>query len=251
MRHVWRECNFEPADIKNISMKIGETNSLRKTARLAGLFWILSSAAIFFNLQIVRSKLFFPNDAASIADNIIADESLYRAGIAVYLFAQLFLLCFGVTIFRLFKGVNKTWSSFFLSSILLTVALAFVNAFFKIGALIILKKPDYLGIFHAEQLTAMMMFSFRLSDAGQLFLEIFWGLYLFALGLLFLRSGYIPKILGLLLIIQSIIYPFNTFTKLVIPQFYPAIISQLTVIFGAIGAPAMFWLLIKGAKKTY
>jgi hypothetical protein len=233
-------------------MKTGEINSFKKTARLAGLFWILSSAAIFFNLQIVRSKIFFPNDAASIADNIIANELFYRAGIACYLFAQLFLLCFGLTIFRLFKEVNKTWSSFFLSSILLTVALAFVNAIFKIGALILLKKPDYLGIFQAEQLKAMMMFSFRLSDAAQLFLEIFWGLYLFALGLLFLRSRFVPKILGFLLIIQSTIYPFNTFTKLVIPQFYPGIISQLTVIFGAIGAPAMFWLLIKGAKaKSY
>ncbi|HYM95611.1 MAG TPA: DUF4386 domain-containing protein [Chitinophagaceae bacterium] len=230
-------------------MEIGEINSVKKTAKLAGLFWVLSAAAIFFNLQIVHSKIFFPNDAASIATNIIANESLYRAGIASYLFAQLFLLCFGLTIFRLFKGVNKTWSSFFLSAILLTVALAFVNAVFRIGALLLLKKPDYLGVFQAEQLNAMMMFSFRLSDAGQLFLEIFWGFYLFALGLLFLRSGFVPKILGFLLIVQSIIYPFNTFTKLVIPQFYPAIISQLTIIFGAIGAPTMFWLLIKGAKE--
>jgi uncharacterized protein DUF4386 len=230
-------------------MKIGETISLKKTAKLAGLFWVLSSLATFFNLQIVRSKLFFPNDAASIAANIIDNESLYRAGIAGYLFAQLFLLCFGLTIFRLFKDANKTWSTFFLSSILLTVALAFVNAVFKIGALLLLKRTGYLGIFQPEQLNAMMMFIFKLSDSGQLFLEIFWGLYLFTLGLLFLRSGFVPKILGLLLIIQSIIYPLNTFTKLVIPQFYPSIISQLTVIFGAIGAPAMFWLLIKGAKE--
>jgi len=228
---------------------MGEINSLKKTAKLAGLFWVLSSLAIFFSLQIVHSKLFFPNDATSIAAKIIANESLYRAGIAGYLFAQLFLLCFGLTIFRLFKEVNKTWSTLFLSSILLTAALAFVNAVLKIGALLLLKKPGYLDVFQAEQINGMMMFLLRLTDSGQLFLEIFWGLYLFSLGLLFVRSGFVPKIFGGLLIIQSIIYPFNTFTKLVIPQFYPAIISQLTLIFGIIGAPSMFWLLIKGAKE--
>lgn len=225
-------------------------NSLKKTARLAGLFWVLSAATTFFNLQVVRLKLIVPGDAAATANNILANESLFRAGITSNLFSQLFLLFFGLTIFRLFKGVNKTWATVFLTSIVMTVTIAIVNVLNRIAALVLLSKVDYLNVFQQEQLNAMMMIFLRLNDHGQLLLEIFWGLFLFALGLLIVKSRFVPRILGILLIIQSFAFPINTFTKLLIPQFYPAIITQLTLLlFAPLGVPTMFWLLIKGVKE--
>jgi hypothetical protein len=131
----------------------------------------------------------------------------------------------------------------------MTVALAVVNVLNRIAGLVLLRKVDYLSVFQQEQLQALMMIFLRLNDYGQLLLEIFWGLFLFALGLLIVRSRFVPRFLGILLIIQSFAYPTNTFTKLLIPQFYPVIITQLTLLFGALSAPTMFWLLIKGVKE--
>ena len=79
-------------------------NSSKKTARLAGLLWLLTAATAGFSLVYVRSKLVVFGDAAATASNIIAFESLFRAAIASYILSQIVSLFFGVTIFRLFKG---------------------------------------------------------------------------------------------------------------------------------------------------
>jgi hypothetical protein len=224
-------------------------NSLKKTARLAGLFWVLSAATTFFNLQIVRLKLIVPGDAAAIANNILAHEFLFRIGVASNLLSQVFLLFFGLVIYRLFNGVNKIWATVFLTAILMTVSITFANTVNYVAPLVVLSKAGYLNVFQQEQRHAMMMIFFRLNDYGQLLLEIFWGLFLFALGLLIVKSRFVPRILGIFLIIQSFVFPFNTLTKLLIPYFYPTLITQLTLLFGPLSAPAMFWLLVKGAKE--
>jgi uncharacterized protein DUF4386 len=226
-----------------------EMNSLKKTARLAGLFWVLSAVTTFFNLQIVRLKLIVPGDAAAIANNILADEFLFRIGIASNLLSQVFLLFFGLVMYRVFNRVNKTWSTVFLTAILMTVSITFANTVNYVAPLVVLSKADYLNVFQQEQRHAIMMIFFRLNDYGQLLLEIFWGLFLFALGLLIVKSRFAPRILGIFLIIHSFVFPFNTLTKLVIPHFYPKLITQLTLLFGPLSAPAMFWLLVKGAKE--
>lgn len=225
-------------------------HSLKRTARLAGLFYLLQALMAGFSLGYVRSTLIVAGDAAATANNILAHESLFRLAIVGNLFGQLFLFFFGLTVFRLFKGFNKTLATVFLTSVLLTVAIAVVNSLNNIAALLALSRADYLNVFGQEQLTAIMMFFLRLNNYGQGLLELFWTPYLFALGLLIIRSEYLPKIIGVLLIIMSVGFPVNTFTKLLIPQFYPATFTQLAMFGGAIGGiPTILWLLIKGAKE--
>ena len=86
-------------------------------------------------------------------------------------------------------------------------------------------------------------------STGQGLLEIFWTPYFLSIGLLIIRSRFLPKIFGILLMIMSIGFALNVFTKFLIPQFYPAIFTQLAMSLGALGElPTMLWLLIKGAK---
>ena len=227
-----------------------EMNSLKKTARLAGLLYLLQVLTTGFSLGYVRSTLIVAGDAATTANNIMANESMFRMAIVSNLFAQIFLLFFGLTVFRLFKGVNKTLATVFLTSIVMTVAIAVVNSLNNIAALVVLSKADYLSVFGQEQLNAIMMLFLRLNNSGQGLLELFWTPYLFALGLLIIKSKYMPKILGILLIIASFGFPINTFTKLLIPQFYPAMFTRLAMFGGALGGiPLMLWLLIKGVKE--
>jgi hypothetical protein len=223
---------------------------LKKTARLAGLLWLLNVVTTAFSLGYVRANLIVSGDAAATANNIVANESLFRMAIVSNLFTQLFLFFFGLTVFRLFRRVNKTLATVFLTSVLITVAIAVVNSLNNIAALVVLSNADYLKAFGQDQLNALMMIFLRLNNSGQGLLELFWTPYLFTFGLLIIKSKYMPRILGILLIIMSCGYPVNTLTKLLIPQFYPAIFTQLAMFLGAIGGiPTIFWLLVKGVKE--
>ena len=149
-------------------------------------------------------------DAAATGANIVASESLFRAAIVSSLFSQIFLFFVGL----------------------------------------VLSQADYLKVFNPEQLNAMAMIFIRLANSfGQGLLEIFWTPYFFSFGLLIIRSRFLPKIFGILLMIMSVGFVINVFTKFLIPQFYPAIFTQLAMSLGALGGiPTMLWLLIKGAK---
>jgi hypothetical protein len=227
-----------------------EIYSLKQTARLAGLFWLLNVLTTAFSLGYVRSKLIASGDAAATANNILANESLFRMGIASYLFSQLFLFFFGLMLFRLFKGVNKTWATVALTSALITVAIAVLNQLNNIAALVVLSKADFLKAFGQEQLNAITMIFLRLNNHGQALLEIFWAPFFFSLGLLIIKSRFVPRILGIMLMIGSLGFLSYTFTRLLAPQFPSAIIIQITqFIMGFASIPAILWLLIKGVKE--
>ena len=96
---------------------------------------------------------------------------------------------------------------------------------------------------------AIAMTFLRMNNYGIGLMEIFTALYLFSFGLLIIKSRYIPRILGILLMIGACAFPINTFTKILMPQFYPLLMTQITMLLNAFGPPAtILWLLIKGAK---
>jgi hypothetical protein len=225
-------------------------NPSKNTARLAGLLWLLVAATGGFSLIYIRSKVIVSGDAAATAANIVASEFLFRAAIVSNLFSQLFLFFFGLTVYRIFKEANKALATVFLTSVMLTVAIAVVNAFNNFGALFVLSRTDYLKAFTPEQLNAMAMMFLRLSNSyGQGLLEIFWVPYYFSFGLLSLRYRFLPKILGILLMLAGVGFAINILDKFLIPQFYPAAFTRLAMTFSALATlPTIFWLLIKGGK---
>ncbi len=105
-------------------------------------------------------------------------------------------------------------------------------------------------MFSAEQLNAIALTLIRLANsAGQGLLEVFWAPYYFSFGLLVIRSKFLPKIFGILLMFMGIGFALNVFEKFLFPQFYPALFSQLAMLGGALGGiPTMLWLLIKGVN---
>jgi hypothetical protein len=224
-------------------------NSIKNTARLAGLLWLLVAVTTGFSLGYVRPKLIVFADAAATVSNIIAFESLFRIAIVSSILSQIFFFFFGLTAFRLFKGVNKTLATVFLSSLLVGVAIGVANSLNNLGALVVVTNPAYLKAFQPEQINALAMTFLRLNNFGIGLLEIFTAISLFAFGLLIIRSGYLPQVLGILLMIGACAFPINTFTKILFPQFHPALLTQLTMLLNALGPPAtILWLLIKGVR---
>ena len=225
-------------------------NSTKKTARLAGLLWLLAAVTGGFGLSYIRSKVIVPEDAAATVANIIASEFLYRAAIVGTLLSQVFMFFFGLTLFRLFKGVHEALATVFLISIMMTVGIAVVNTLNHFEALLIVSQADYLKVFNPEQLKAMAMTSVRLANgSGQGLLEIFWAPYYFSFGLLIIRSKFLPKVLGMLLMIMGVGFATNILQKFLIPQFHPVMFTRLAMTLGALGGiPTILWLLIMGAK---
>ena len=115
----------------------------------------------------------------------MASEFLFRAAIVSSLFSQIFMFFFGLTLFHLFKEVNKRLATVFLASVMMTVGIAVVNTLNHFEALLVLSQADYLKVFNPEQLNAMAMISLRLANSsGQGLLEIFWTPFYFSFGLL-------------------------------------------------------------------
>lgn len=225
-------------------------NPSKTTARLAGLLWFLSTLTGSFGLLYIRSNVIVPGDATATAGNLMSSEFLFRAAIVSGLFSQIFLFFLGLTLFHLFKEVNKRLATVLLASVLVTVTIAVVNTLNHFGALLVLSQADFLSVFNTDQLNAMAFIFLRVANGtGQGLLEIFWAPYYFSFGLLTIRSGFLPKIFGILLMIMGVGFAINVFEKFLFPQFYPAVFSQLAMLGGALGGiPTILWLLIKGAN---
>ncbi len=129
----------------------------------------------------------------------------------------------------------------------ISIPISCLNVLNEVSALILLRGADFLSVFTRPQLDALAMVFLRLHNSGFVVAEIFWGLWLFPFGVLVYRSGFLPRILGALLIINGFAYPAISFTALLLPQ-YSDVVSRITfpTLFGE--AAIMLWLLIKGAK---
>ena len=224
--------------------------STRNTARLAGLLWILGAATAGFSIVYTRNKLIVFGDAATTIANLRAFEGLFRASIASSVLSAIFTFFFGLALFQVFKDARKSLSMMFLTSILITVGLSAANAVNNLGAVVVLGDAGYLKAFQPEQLTALAMVFLRINNYALGIVEIFTGIYMFTLGLLILKTGYVPKFMGVLLMIGACAFPVNTFMKILLPHTFPAM-TQVTMMMNALGAPLkMLWLAFMGVKET-
>jgi hypothetical protein len=224
--------------------------STKNTGRLAGLLYLLVAVTGGFGLGFIRSNVLVPEDAAATAAHIVASEFLYRAAIVSTLVSQVLMFFLGLTLFRLFKEGNMRLARVLLGSVLITVALAVINTLNHFGALMLLSGADFLKVFSIAQLNAMALTFIRLANsAGQGLIEIFWAPYYFSFGLLVIRSKFLPKIIGIFLMIMGVGFAINILQKFLIPEFHPVMFTRLAMSGGALGGvPTMLWLLIKGAN---
>jgi hypothetical protein len=130
---------------------------------------------------------------------------------------------------------------------LISVAIGFVNEVNNIAALILFRGAEFLSAFDKPQLDALGMLFLRLRGRGLVVNALFWGLWLFPFGLLVMRSGFIPRILGILLIINGFAYVLASLTSLLAPA-YAAVVNRFAFIPETGELWIMLWLLIKGVR---
>jgi hypothetical protein len=218
--------------------------SHRKAAIIAGFgllaMGILAAFANFFVLQ----RLVVSGDAAATANNIIASEGLFRAGICSFLIVAILDVVVAWALYVLLKPTNKNLSlltAWFRLVYAAILGIALVNL---LSVLQLLSGADYLTAFEPNQLRALVMFFLDVHEQGVFIATVFWGLWLFPLGYLVFKSGYFPRILGVLLIIACFGNMLELVTFFLIPNFDNTI--SLYTGYGEI--LFMLWLLIKGVN---
>jgi Domain of unknown function (DUF4386) len=224
-----------------------DMSSLKKTARIAGLLYLVACIPAPFSLLYVPNTLIVRGNAAATASKILASEWMMRLAIAGELINAIAFLFAVLALYRLFQGVNKPLASLMVTLFALSIPISCLNVLNNIAALILVRGAGFLSVFTKPQLDALAMVFLRLHSSGMLVAQIFWGLWLLPFGILVYRSGFIPRILGVLLILNGFAYPTQSFTSFLLPQ-YADVVSRITfpVLFGE--AAIILWLLIRGVR---
>lgn len=219
----------------------------KKAARIAGAIYLSMVVTGPFSLIYVPNKLIVRGNATATADNILAHETMFRLAILADLIGAVIFICLGIALYKLLSGVSRTWAGLMIAFVLVSAAVGFLNTLNNIAALTLFRGADFLAVFDKPQRDALAYLFVRLHSQGTLINEILWGLWLFPFGLLVFRSGFLPRFIGVWLMINCFGYVALSVTALFFPDYYEAAFKWAQpILFGELAI--MLWLLIKGAK---
>jgi hypothetical protein len=220
-------------------------NSTKKAARVAGLLYVLASIPGVFSLLYIPSHFIVSGDAAATASKILASEFVFRLGIVSEIVGFTGFIFVVRALHRLLVGVNKSHASLMVTLMLVSIPISLLNVLNEFAALALVRGTDFLSVFDRPQRDALAMLFLDLHFQGFMVAQVFWGLWLIPFGLLVFQSGFLPRILGVLLIIACFGYLANSLDAFgLLPQVISRVIGQLTIC----ELPIIFWLLIRGAK---
>ena len=218
-----------------------------KNARIAGLAYLALMTAPL-RLVYIPDTLIVRGDAAATARNIAAHEQLFRLGIVSDLFTATMSIFLMLALYRLLRDVDRQLAILMvILGALVSAPIYFLNTVNDVAALLLIRGPEFLAAFTEPQRDALAMLFLRLHDHGVLANEVFWGLWLFPFGLLVYRSRFLPRILGVWLMLNCCAYVALSLTGYLWPRYlnrvwnlsFPLLLGELAI---------LLWLLIRGAS---
>ncbi|HEY7349432.1 MAG TPA: DUF4386 domain-containing protein [Ktedonobacterales bacterium] len=216
-------------------------------ARIVGGFLLLLPIP-FALLGALSSSLIVPGDAAATANHILASESLFRLGIVRTLLLMLFDACLLVLVFyQLLKPVNKTLAVLMVILNLPGVVITLSNELNNFAILLLLHGADASRAFTPDQMHAAVSLLLQVHDTGGLIAGLFWGLWLVPYAVLVFRSGFLPKFIGVVLIIECFGFLIQSFGGFFVPTL-GATLALLPTITSLAELFLPLWLLIRGVN---
>jgi Domain of unknown function (DUF4386) len=230
-------------------MKLGAN---KMTARLAGLLYLIVVITGIFSLAYIPSKLIVWGDAAKTFQHITESQTLFRMSIVSSAICYVAFLLLPFVLYRLLHSVNEIAAKLMIILAVVSVPISMLNLQNKYAVLTLINETSYLKIFNASQIQSQMMLSLENYDRGILIVSIFWGLWLFPFGWLVYKSGFLPKILGVLLMLGCCGYLVNFVGNTMFENFGESLISNIASKPAALGEiGTCLWLLIRGmAEKS-
>ncbi len=224
-------------------------NSIKKTARFAGVLYLVIFIASPLAFIVGKGGLLVTGDATATANNILASQSLFRAGIASETIVFLVEIMMAAIFYVLLKPVSPVLSLAAAFSRLAEAVVQAVNLLPSILVFLLVSGGGYLTVFEAGQREALVLLSLNLYDYMTLVWGFFFGLHLLLLGYLVYKSDYFPGILGILLALASLGYILQSYGAFLVPQ-YKESLDMIVLVLAVPGELAFtLWLLIKGVKE--
>jgi hypothetical protein len=221
--------------------------SPQRLARVAGLLYLVLALNSGF-AQAVRTSIIVPGDASATANGIRDSATLFRLSFVADLVGFTFFLFTAMALYLLLQHVNKLVAAAMVTLVAVSVAITSLDLVFQFAALLIATSPGYAHTFGAGGSDALVMLFADLNKYGSLISSMFFALWLLPLGYLVIKSGYFPKVLGVLLAIGCFGYLVDLFLQFLAPDvsaaLQPVYLPAVTI--GEISF--MLWLIFLGAK---
>lgn len=223
-------------------------NSIQKTARLAGFLYLIITIAAVVAHFYVPSTIIVPDNARATANNIMTNEMLFRVGgIGSELIILLSEIVLSLVLYVLFRPVNNTLSLLAAVSRLAMTTIHGINLINYFFVLLLLSGAGYLTVFNADQLHSLVMLFLDAHSYGFTIGIAFLTLHVLILGYLIFKSGYFPKILGILFLVAGLGYLIDSFAILLSTTYETTpVFLALPIAIAEIAFP--LWLLIKGVN---
>jgi hypothetical protein len=224
--------------------------SNKKTARIGGLLYLGVVLTGIFSLMYVPSKLIVWDNATNTFINIVNNQSLYRLGIVSGLACYTFFLFLPMVLYKLLKPVNDSYAKLMVILAILSVPIYFINVQNEFTILSLVSSSNHLKGFTSEQIKSMVILYLDQYENGMRIVHIFSGLWLFPFGYLVFKSGFLPKFLGILLMLGCFGYLTNFIGNTLVSNYSEMGVGsylQLPASMGEIGI--CLWLLIIGIKN--
>lgn len=222
---------------------------MKKIARTAGLLYLIVIVTGAFSLAYVPSQIGLHGEAASVAEHLSRSQALYRLGIVAGMACNLAFLLLPLALYRLLAPAGQQAAALMVALAAVSVPIAFVNLIHQLDALTVIEHLGRSGDGPAAPWQAQLVLQLEGYRHGLLVLEVFWGLWLLPFGYLVYRCGFLPRVLGVLLMLGCAGYLADVLGTLLRPA-YPASTAAdyvtLPASLGELGA--CLWLLLVGAR---
>jgi len=217
----------------------------KKTARIAGIGYLLLGIGAGYSWMFMNN-IYVNGNATLTAENIIQNEFGFIVAIIFSIIGQLGFILLILSLYQLLKKVNEKIAKIMATLVIVSIPITFTAIIIETGALVVLKRADYMNVFTIEQIHSIAMALIDLYFTGIYIVTIFWGLWLFPFGYLVYKSEFFPKFLTILLVLSGICYCIGSISSLINPAFHRQITNILSIPETIGEVTMLLWLLIKG-----
>jgi len=218
---------------------------------IAGLLYLVVVATGMFNLGYVSSQIPLHGDPQTVLQHLLQSATLLRLGVVADLSCNAAFLILPLALYWLLGATNRKAALLMVALAVVQVPIAFVNATHRLDLLWLLGDAARSGTLGTDQIRLQVMLALHAYRNGLLVLEVFWGLWLAPLGYLVLRCGFLPRVLGVLLMLGCLGYLFDFVGTLLVPAYPSSALADyinLPAAMGEIGT--CLWLLVMGARGS-
>jgi hypothetical protein len=220
----------------------------QQLARLAGAFYLAMSLPGGFAIVFIPSAFVSAGNATATAAHIAAAPALYRAGVVADLLCVVFAICTAMVLYELFRDVDRLQARLMIGFVFCMAAIGLVDTVLLAAPIVLTSGASYLAALEKNQLDALTLAVLGLRNQELRVATMFWGLWLVPVGILVYKSGFLPRLLGVLVLIAAGSYVIDSLAYFVLPaQAYTISLLSVPAQFaGEMGFT--FWMLIKGVR---